>query len=266
MKNVLLLLHDDDGQEDRLQVALDLTRSLGGHLTCLDVFVPPAVLPEYYPGPGQVAPLLAARELEAENVARVRTRLAGEDVAWDIQEVTGSPTRELTEAAGLADVIVVSSRSDRSGISEARRIVRDLAAKSGRLVLAVPPKCNKLDLTGKALVAWDYSDEANQALRAAVPLLQLADVVTLMEVNQPGEEFAAHDAATYLARHRIKPIILQETTTGAVVDAVLAQATESRASYIVMGAFGHGRAREAIFGGVTSNMLHKSEIPIFLHH
>ena len=37
MKNILLLVHDDAGQEARLQVALDLTRALGGHLTCIDV-------------------------------------------------------------------------------------------------------------------------------------------------------------------------------------------------------------------------------------
>ena len=96
--------------------------------------------------------------------------------------------------------------------------------------------------------------------------MQLATAVTLMEVNRPGDEFAAQDAATYLARDRINPIILQETTTRTVVDAVLAQAREWGASYIVMGAFGHSRTREAIFGGVTSDTLQKSEIPIFLHH
>lgn len=36
MKNVLLLVHEDAGQEARLQAALDLTRALRGHLTCLD--------------------------------------------------------------------------------------------------------------------------------------------------------------------------------------------------------------------------------------
>lgn len=37
MKNILLLVHDDDGQEVRLQAALDLVRALDGHLTCVDV-------------------------------------------------------------------------------------------------------------------------------------------------------------------------------------------------------------------------------------
>ena len=41
MKNILLLVHDDPGQEARVQAALDLTRALDGHLTCLDVAAMP---------------------------------------------------------------------------------------------------------------------------------------------------------------------------------------------------------------------------------
>ena len=44
MKNVLLLIHDDAGQEARLQAALDVTRALEGHLTCLDVAIVPPVM------------------------------------------------------------------------------------------------------------------------------------------------------------------------------------------------------------------------------
>ena len=42
MKNILALMHDDSGQEARYQVALDVTRALEGHLTCLDLtYIPP---------------------------------------------------------------------------------------------------------------------------------------------------------------------------------------------------------------------------------
>ena len=37
MKSVLLLVHQDSGQEARVQAALDLTSALSGHLACLDV-------------------------------------------------------------------------------------------------------------------------------------------------------------------------------------------------------------------------------------
>ena len=37
MKNVMVLVHDDDGQTARLQTALNLARALEGHLSCVDV-------------------------------------------------------------------------------------------------------------------------------------------------------------------------------------------------------------------------------------
>jgi hypothetical protein len=39
MKNVLLLVHDDPGQEARVQAALDVVRAIEGHLICLGVAV-----------------------------------------------------------------------------------------------------------------------------------------------------------------------------------------------------------------------------------
>lgn len=75
MKNILLLAHDDEGQEARLQVALDVTRSLSGHRTCLDVIVPPVVISDFYIGGGEAAVLDDARRQEEANLARLRARL-----------------------------------------------------------------------------------------------------------------------------------------------------------------------------------------------
>ncbi len=48
MKNILLLVHDDEGQEARLQAALDLVRTLDGHLVCLDVTPFPVMAGDFY--------------------------------------------------------------------------------------------------------------------------------------------------------------------------------------------------------------------------
>ena len=66
MKNILLFVHDDSGQEARFQVALDLTRALGGHLLCLDItYVPPLVGSGYYDD-GYVMANLLVEESERE--------------------------------------------------------------------------------------------------------------------------------------------------------------------------------------------------------
>lgn len=264
MKNVLLLLHADDGQEARLQAALDLTRALSGHLTCLDVALPPAFLTDYFAGAVDALAIDYVTERENANRDAIEARLRGEDVAWTMLDATGAPGWELRRISDLADVIVVSGgwRAD----LEARQLAGQMAVKSGRLVLAVPPGCKGLDVTGKALVAWNGSHEAGDALRAVVPLLLHSASVTLMVVDHPTGGAPVADAAAYLSRHGIEPEIVEESSDDKVSDTILARASAIGAAYVVLGAFGMPRAVEAVLGGVTDAMLHESELPLLLVH
>ena len=90
MKNIVLLVHDDEGQEARLQAALDLTRTLGGHLRCVDVTPLIVVAGDMYVGIGQGAVLVDERESEARNKERLTARLAKEDVPWDWIDASSS--------------------------------------------------------------------------------------------------------------------------------------------------------------------------------
>jgi hypothetical protein len=81
MKNILCLVHDDPGQEARFQASLDIVRGVQGHLTCLDVTVPPSNVGVKYVGVAGGGMLLAD-EIRREDVNRVRleARLKVEDV------------------------------------------------------------------------------------------------------------------------------------------------------------------------------------------
>jgi nucleotide-binding universal stress UspA family protein len=48
--------------------------------------------------------------------------------------------------------------------------------------------------------------------------------------------------------------------------AILSHAADSAADYIVMGAYGHWRLRELIFGGTTRTMLNSMIVPAFMAH
>lgn len=264
MKNVLLLLHDDDGQEARLQAALDLTRALSGHLTCLDVAQPPLFVTDYFTGAGGAIVMDYLEAREAGNRSAIEARLHREDVTWTMLEANGTPADELRQISDLADVIVISGGSDAS--PEARHLAGQVSVKSGRPVLVVPPSCKGLAVSGPALVAWNGSQEACDALRAAIPLLQQAQRVTVMAVDDPGGE-SAEDAAAYLARHGIETrIVAEETSDEPVSDIILARAHASGAAYIVLGAFGLPRIVEGLFGGVTEGLLRKSDVPLLLAH
>ncbi|VAW02683.1 Universal stress protein family protein, partial [hydrothermal vent metagenome] len=51
-----------------------------------------------------------------------------------------------------------------------------------------------------------------------------------------------------------------------VADVLLRQARDIDADMIVMGAYGHSRFREAIFGGATRYMLEKATVPMLMAH
>jgi nucleotide-binding universal stress UspA family protein len=49
-------------------------------------------------------------------------------------------------------------------------------------------------------------------------------------------------------------------------DMLLSQAADFGADLLVMGAYGHSRAREFVLGGVTRDLLESSKTPLLLAH
>ena len=47
---------------------------------------------------------------------------------------------------------------------------------------------------------------------------------------------------------------------------LLQKAHEVRANLLVMGAYGHSRIRERVFGGATRHVMANADIPVFLQH
>lgn len=266
MKNVLVLLHDDAGQEARFQAALDLTRALGGHLTCLDVAITPVLVDDFASFGGAAQLVADERANEARNRARIEARLQVEGLPYDIVETGGFLSGAVREHAGLADLIVLN-RAIEDAFPDMEEVAAEVLLKAGRPIVAVPRDARGFDAAGDAIVAWDGSAEAQAALRAAVPLLRLARAVTLIECEDGSVALPAEHAATYLSRHGIKPVVRRIGTAIDLPSTILLDEAETRmAAYVVMGGFGHSRFVEALLGGVTKRMLRESPVPLFLAH
>lgn len=265
MKNILLLIHDDAGQEARLQAALDVTRAVRGHLNCLDVSVVVPIVGADFGVSGGAMLIELERENETDNRARTYPRLEKEDVSWSWTDTTGYLEPALEEASGLADLIVVNRQLDSFPLPDMRTLAAGLIVKSGKPILAVPETVTGFNAAGDALVAWDGSREAAVALSAAVPLLRLAGSVTIVEVEDGSVKTGAEEAAAYLSRHDVRATIVRAPTYGDDAGTVLlAKANSEKFDYLVMGGFGHSRFAEALFGGVTRRLLTESQIPLFL--
>lgn len=267
MKNILLLVHDDAGEEARFQAALDLVRALSGHLTCLGILEMPVLIGiDYMMADAEVALSADVRDREAKNRTRIKARLAAENVSWNWKDATGDIARLLEAEAGLADVIVLNTVLAEYEPTDMRAIVSGVVMRAGKPILAVPQETHGLNTGGHALIAWNGAPAIANALRAVTPLLALAQGVTIVEIGKISGP-PAEEAAAYLSRHGIQARIDRDVRlVSTVSDALLAACRDSRPSYCVIGAYGHSRLRERLFGGVTQRMLAESSVPLLMGH
>jgi nucleotide-binding universal stress UspA family protein len=266
MKNILLLIHDDGGEEARLQAALDITRAFEGHLTCLDVSMTPVLVDDAFSGGMGVAMILAEeRVTEAANAHAIKRRLAGEDIAWTWVEATGTPAPRFEDVAILQELIVVNRRLEDFPWPNMPAMAGEAMLKARKPVLAVP-EARGVNVGGRALVAWDGSPHADAALQAALPFLRRAARVVLLEVADRSVKVPAEEAARFLSRHGIASVVVRKSVPEAVEDAILSEIDHLCADYVVMGGYGHSRAFEAVFGGVTRKMLSEAPVPVLFAH
>ena len=142
--------------------------------------------------------------------------------------------------------------------------------ETGRPVLVVPQD-GTCDLPGgHAMVAWNASAQAARALHDALPLLSRCESVTVQTfVEEELEDTAVEpgfDVADHLKRHGIDAHFVREHAEGDHGEALLARAHELSSTLIVMGAYGHSRLREYMFGGVTRHVLANATIPLLVAH
>lgn len=267
MKNILLLIHDDAGQEARLQVALDLTRRLDGHLMCLDVAVPPPALIDDS-GAAALGVNLLGDELarESANQVRIEARLAHEDVSWEWANTLGRIAPSLRRASRFADLIVVSRELTDLASPDMRAIAGEVIVKSGKPVLAVPEDVSGFD-PACAMIAWNGSASALTALQRAVPILATSRRVFLTEIAGPDESFDADSAARYLSRHGIHARV-ERVDPGelSIAEVLVGEVQRHGAGLLVAGGFGHSRISEALFGGVSRELLAMAPCPVFAAH
>jgi len=267
MKNILLLVHDDAGQEARFQAALDLARALDGHVSCLDVAIVPTMVDDYVPAGGASLLLADEQERERSNRARLDVRLQAEDVRYDWSTACGDLLGCLREAAGLADLIILNRQLDALPYPDMRSVAAGLLRTAQKPLLAVPEQARGFDVTSHAIVAWDGSAPSMRALQAAVPLLRHASEITIVEIDNGTLKARATEAAEYLSRHGLKPVVRRLADSGTPIAKVLIEEIRIlRAGTVVMGGYGHSPLREAVFGGVTRRMLTESPVPLFLAH
>ena len=188
----------------------------------------------------------------------------GLSASW--QKVAGDPVLALIGEARSHDLIVFGGPAE-GGYSEGD--IGAVLTACGKPILLAPTErtANKLNTL---VVAWKNTREAAHAVTAAMPLLEKARrVIVAMIREDSGDTSKSGEAvAKQLRWHGIAA----ETRTmsargGQPLDVLFGAARELTADMVVMGGYGHSRARETAFGGFTQRVLMDgAPLPVLLCH
>ena len=278
MKLCDILVHIDQSPRAlmRLDIAAELARQHGAHLTALqviDVALPVMAMGDG--GGGAVIAELMEQMRQSALAAGVKLKvafeaaLARDGIMGEWRQVEGTTQEILALHGRYADLLVLGQddpESDSAGLLEA------MVFDCGRPVLAIPFAGSFKTIGKRVLVGWNASREASRALHDALPLITKAETATVFlakatrGLDGHGEEPGA-DIARHMVRHGLKVEVAMAIAHDVPDSALLLNhANDMGADLLVMGAYGHWRLREFILGGMTRSLLREMTVPVLLSH
>jgi nucleotide-binding universal stress UspA family protein len=119
--------------------------------------------------------------------------------------------------------------------------------------------------------AWKPGREAARATFDALPLLQRPESVYILEIRERAQDVSSlapdTSIAAALARHGIKPEMRTSTASDiSIGDEILSRVADLDPDLLVMGAYGHSRFRELVFGGATRHIARHMTLPTLFSH
>lgn len=275
-KTILVHVNDERRVKGLIGVAAQLAQKFEAHLIGLYVLPPVPTYGATSIGAGIVKSGIAAFRKEAQRVhAAFEEACQGHQIVaeWRLGEPRQQGVAEVVLDQGrAADIIIASQRDPGFDFSTLLDVPERLAIEAGRPVLVVPHVGTYPTLGKRVTIAWNGRREVARATFDALPLLMAADNVRIVWVNPQSETERAGDLPTVeiaaaLARHGVK---CEASTMAApdirVADALLSGLCDDGTDLLVMGAYGHSRFRELVFGGATRHIMDHMTVPVLMSH
>jgi nucleotide-binding universal stress UspA family protein len=207
------------------------------------------------------------KSIEERFKKRVGTPPAGSDIAFVAEE--GQPNLVLARHARYHDILLMGQFS---APGDAARPIRagDLVLRTGRPLLIVPNAYEVRPFQEYAVVGWDGSRQAARALSDAMQILETKKRLDVVSVRASGDTRppAQSDAIVrHLERHGIdaRNVALNASREG-IGQTLLDYCAEQGPDIFVMGAYGHTKLREDLFGGVTRRIMEHMTVPVLMSH
>ncbi len=273
MTVIAMLGGASDAAQAHITAAFAVAHRMKAGLTGLLALPDPSNAMMYFSGPESVMAgsasidVLIVAQDEVEKAMRSTfdqvAKATGHGVRAEFVRQTGSATKRGEAAALLADAFVLPREAAQS--DHALNPVFDHVLMHARLplVLADGGALSK----GPCLIAWDASPQAARAVKLHLPLIRTYSHVVIAQHpgkmrqdNKAAAMTSPQALATWLQKEGLRTEIAE--FSGKISDGLLQLADKHHAGLLVMGAYGHSRLGEMLFGGTSQALLNASSGPV----
>jgi nucleotide-binding universal stress UspA family protein len=275
-KTILVHLNDKRRAETLLEPAIHLARLHSARLIGMHIHASLPAPPISIPYAAKIlGSAVAFERMGAEEIAAMFAQATTNQpfvAEWKALRVSHLDLADVVMQHGhSADLIIVGQTDPDRDLSPLLNFPERLALESGRPVLVVPYVGRYREIGRNVLIAWKPRRESARAVFDALPMLKRAQKVEILEVMERADDGSSlasdHTIAAALARHGIKPAV--QTSIAAdisVGNEILSRVADASADLLVMGAYGHSRVRELVFGGVTRHIARHMTVPTLFSH
>ena len=209
-----------------------------------------------------------AHQRQNKRLQEIETLLAGLQISADVQaavSVESELKHHVAHKARVSDYACIAGNL--------RQTPQFREAAAGVLFhspIGLMLNCDVPRVPETIFIAWDSSKAASRAVHAALPMLKGSTEVVIgcfdplataaADGTNPGSGLA-----TWLSHHGCRVTVNQYPSGGKeIAECIQDRAREVGADLVVMGAYGHSRIVQAVFGGTSRSMMRQSELTVFL--
>ena len=278
VKTILVSMNDTGRAKELLTVASRLAQRFDAHVKGL--YIIPAI--EVYPTGGMQ---LSAQVFEghrkfyldhAEKMRELFEETMRRDAVlheWFQKEITSPLIADgVVEHALEAGLVIVSQAHKENANGLEPGFAEQVIMESGRPVLVIPAYGTFEDVGHNVLAAWNGTRESARAVFDSLAVIKPGADITLAWLNPEDdlpadEDLPGTEMAATLGRHGFNATAQAAPTGGLDTgDAFLSLASDLGSDMLVMGAYGHSRMREFVFGGTTRTILESMTLPVLMSH
>jgi nucleotide-binding universal stress UspA family protein len=291
IKTILVPLSGTASDEAALSAALQLSETFVAHIECIRVapdigqLAARSVQPDFDEDGSSGSDTLPTLQRDVEQAstrakahfdAICHSKLAARSdaphesrkpsAAFRIEH--GNTKDVISTLARFHDLVVATTST---GAALDRDELGGVLLECGRPVFLAPAAIPSQPIENVA-IAWKITAQAARAVTAAMPFLHQARQIEVLISNEENSEAldcldCTDSVVQQLRWHGLHAQARYVIPGGRTApNAVVETARELGADLLVMGAYGHSRLRETIFGGFTKRILEGVDVPVLLSH